>query len=384
MRKLIIGMKIYIKITLILSLLTASEPIFGEREDYGEIEYPSIDEASGIASSKKNNNVFWTHNDSGDENRIFALNQLGEHLGIYYLDNCDARDWEDIAIGPGPEIDEFYIYVGEIGDNNSQYDTKYIYRFIEPEVYENQSPVTEIIYNIDTIEFQYEDGSRDAETIMIDPITKDIIIISKREESIHAYQLPYPQNLVGIQSADLIKIIDFYPEETTDSQRIVAGDISSDGSEILIKSYIDILHFPRYNNETISNALDNTMTLVEYIIEPQGEAVGWHPDGFGYYTISEESNNIPSHLYFYPRIVGCMDDNSTNYNPYALEEDGGCLYDTLIGDFNNDDNTDILDIVILVEGILNLTTEELDGTDINNDGDTNILDVIQLINLILS
>ena len=165
---------------------------------------------------------------------------------------------------------------------------------------------------------------------------------------------------------------------------ITAGDISYDGYDILIKSYIDILHFPRYNNETISNALDNTMTLVEYITEPQGEAIGWHPDGFGYYTISEESNNIPSHLYFYPRIVGCMDDNSTNYNPYALEEDGSCLYDTLIGDFNNDNNIDILDIVILVEGILNLTTDELDGADINNDGGTNILDVIQLVNLILS
>ena len=51
-------MRIYINITLFFSLLFALDPIFGERQDYGEIEYDSIDEASGIVSSNKNENVF--------------------------------------------------------------------------------------------------------------------------------------------------------------------------------------------------------------------------------------------------------------------------------------------------------------------------------------
>ena len=38
------------------------------------------------------------------------------------------------------------------------------------------------------------------------------------------------------------------------------------------------------------------------ISEPQGEAVCWAADGSGYFTLSEERNNRPAHLYFYPRL----------------------------------------------------------------------------------
>jgi hypothetical protein len=41
--------------------------------------------------------------------------------------------------------------------------------------------------------FQYPDGSRDAETLLLDPLTKDIYVISKREfEDIRVYRAPYP------------------------------------------------------------------------------------------------------------------------------------------------------------------------------------------------
>ena len=377
-------MNISINLILFLSLLVASEPIFGERQDYGEIEYDLIDEASGLVSSKKNANVFWTHNDSGDENRIYAFNNLGQHLGVYYLDDCDARDWEDIAIGPGPEEDQDYLYIGDIGDNQSQYNTKYIYRFLEPDVFSSQPPISEVIYNIDKIEYQYEDGNRDAETLMIDPIMKDIIIVSKREELVHIYQLPYPQSIEWPLTAQLIDTMDFYPEDSSDLGRIVSGDISYDGTEILIKSYLNIFHFPRYENQSITDAFSNTMTTVEYIIEPQGESIGWHPDGFGYFTVSEEAEDVPCHLYFYPRIVGCTDENAINYNPFALEDDDSCMYNFSLGDLNNDNNIDILDVVILVDHILNSSNNELNGSDINNDGDVNIIDVVHLVNIILN
>ena len=141
---------------------------------------------------------------------------------------------------------------------------------------------------------------------------------------------------------------------------------------------------PRYENQSIFEAFYNTRTTTEYIVEPQGEAVGWHPDGFGYFTISEESDDIPCHLYFYPRIVGCMNIDAINYNSYALEDDNSCIFDFIIGDFNNDDFIDVLDIIILVEHILSSATIELDGADINNDGSINIIDIVLLVELILN
>ena len=124
-----------------------------QRIDLGEIENDEILEASGIASSRFNQNILWTHNDSGDENRIFAMDINGNHVGEFFLNNVENRDWEDIAIGPGPIEGVDYIFVGDIGDNRSENDIKHIYRFAEPQVYtDNQS--SEI--NIDNIESDCE------------------------------------------------------------------------------------------------------------------------------------------------------------------------------------------------------------------------------------
>ena len=48
------------------------------------------------------------------------------------LAGVENRDWEDIAVGPGPDASKSYVYVADIGDNEGQYQYKYIYRFEEP------------------------------------------------------------------------------------------------------------------------------------------------------------------------------------------------------------------------------------------------------------
>ena len=300
---------------------------FGDRQDWGELEYSPIDEASGIVASRKNENVFWVHNDSGDNNRIYAFNHEGTHLGVYYLDGCSARDWEDMATGPGPTDEEYYLYIGEIGDNDAEYNQKYIYRVIEPIVDSEQSPVTETIYGAEIINYQYPDGNRDAETLMVDPLTKDIYIISKREDPVNISRLAYPQSMTETVTPEFMMDIDFYPEiNNGSSQYIVAGDISVDGLEILVKSYLDIFYFSRNPDQTIMDAFNQGFVTVPYISEVQGEAIAWHPQGFGYFTTSEEKYNTEARLYFYPDLVGCMDPQALNYNPYATVPDWSCEY----------------------------------------------------------
>ena len=57
---------------------------------------------------------------------------------------------------------------------------------------------------------------------------------------------------------------------------------------------------------------------------------------------------------------------------------------TTVGDYNNDNSVDILDVIILVNHILSPEAVELEGSDINQDDEVNILDVILLVNLILN
>ena len=176
-------------IMLICNTIIAQElPEFGNRIDMGMIQSSELVEASGIVKSRKNAHVLWSHNDRNHQNRLFAINTQGKHLGVYRIDGIENRDWEDIAIGPGPVADLDYIYIGEVGDNYSEYDLKYIYRFPEPEVDFHQEPIETTIFNAEKIIFQYPDGNRDSETIMIDPLTKDLYVVSKREfEDIRVY-----------------------------------------------------------------------------------------------------------------------------------------------------------------------------------------------------
>ena len=60
----------------------------------GRLDNWDIKEASGLAASRKIQGVLYTHNDSGDRNRIFAINEWGQHLATYIIDNAQARDWE--------------------------------------------------------------------------------------------------------------------------------------------------------------------------------------------------------------------------------------------------------------------------------------------------
>ena len=122
-------------LSLFMTALNAfSQPGFENRIDMGLIESADLVEASGIVESRKNDHVIWSHNDRNHFNRIFALNTQGTHLGSFWIEGVENRDWEDIAIGPGPVEGLDYIYIADVGNNYSEYELKYIYRFPEPAV----------------------------------------------------------------------------------------------------------------------------------------------------------------------------------------------------------------------------------------------------------
>ncbi|SFC42689.1 hypothetical protein [Pseudoalteromonas denitrificans] len=269
--------------------------LFEQAIGQGALELKDINEASGLAASRSNSKAYWTHNDSGGINRLFLLTTKGVNLGSFILEGIKARDWEDMSIGVGPKSGINYLYVADIGDNRAQYDEKVIYRFPEPDVSNITTPKVHTISKkqIDIIRFQYPDGKRDAETLMVDPQTKDLIIISKREKKVHMYIAPYPQSLDKINILKKVGVLDF--------QKIVAGDISPNGNEIILKDYNNIYYWKKTANESIEALLKSKPKRLPYIPEPQGEAIAWALDGNGFYTLSEASFGIDTQLYFFKR-----------------------------------------------------------------------------------
>lgn len=265
---------------------------FGDRIDKGVASSDSLDEASGIAVSRRNPEILWTHNDSGDKPRLFAMTTSAKVVGIYTLTNAENRDWEDICTGSFNGTP--FIFVGDIGDNNAQYDVKTIYRIEEPFINENQAFVSANLKGAEKIRYRYPDGQRDAETLMFDAKTGDLYVVSKREDSVRVYRLAYPQSVTDIIIPEKVAVLPL--------QQIVAGDISVNGTAILLKNYSTVYYYQKLIGETVAQALMKAPVIVpQYQPEPQGEGLCFDWSGAGFYTISEWSAaKIPTHLYFYP------------------------------------------------------------------------------------
>src|SRR5678816_3481996 len=106
---------------------------------FGVVEAFEITEASGLAASRQNPGVLWTHNDNHYVGTIFALSTNGLLLGSYNIPSVFSGDIEDIAVGPGPLPDYQYIYLGDIGDNTAQREAIRVFRVPEPAVYTNSA-----------------------------------------------------------------------------------------------------------------------------------------------------------------------------------------------------------------------------------------------------
>jgi hypothetical protein len=284
----------------------------------GELHTKELREASGLAASVGNPDLLWVHNDGGDKARIFLIDKHANFLSTVWLADIKHRDWEDMAIGPGPEEGKNYVYVGDIGDNDAKHKYKFIYRLEEPVADWSKTPDTTVT-NIKTIKFQMPDGSRDAESMMIDPVTRDIFIISKREQKVNLYRLPYPQSTTEEMTAELVlSKLEFnqFEEKITSEKngekltngyhaayynQVVSCDISPDGSEVLVKSYSSVYYWKREKNERIADVIKRIPFRLPYSPEPQGEAIAFDVKGAGYFTLNEELGKNPQQLIFYKR-----------------------------------------------------------------------------------
>ncbi len=256
-----------------------------------ELKNKELKEISGIAASVNNPKLLWAHNDSGNGADIFLLD---DHLDIKLtcmLAGVENRDWEDIAVGPGPDASKSYVYVADIGDNEARHQYKYIYRFEEPELNKAQGEKITIT-SFDRITFRLSDARKDTETLLLDPKTRNLYIVSKREEPVCLYELKYPYDKEDTLVADKLMSLPF--------TQIVGGDFSTNGKELLMKNYNKVYYW-NSAAKSIIDVLKESPLEIPYETEPQGESIAWATDGSGFYTLSEENKKEKSYLYFYKR-----------------------------------------------------------------------------------
>lgn len=266
------------------------------KEISGFLQSRELKETSGISASGIFNDIYYIHNDSGDTSRFFAVTPKGNLVSTFYYQmdkNTPSRelDCEDIAVGKGPKAGKSYVYLGDIGDNFNGRPYVTIYRF-EERLSWLQKPLNHVVPT--QLHLSYPDGPKDTETLMLDPIQNLLYLVNKRTDTVRVYTTPL--NFKNNEKRVLTLRSKIYIPGFKPFKYITAGDISKDGTRVLLKSYGKVYYWQRREGEPIWATMQRKPAELPYDIQRQGEAIGFTPNGEGYYTTSE---GLFAALYYY-------------------------------------------------------------------------------------
>jgi len=258
--------------------------IYDEPRRLCDLADKRISESSGLAASHRTPDVFWTHNDSGDGPKLYAFNAAGRSLATVTVRGAGASDWEDMAsFALGGRS---FLLIGDMGDNARRRKTCKLYIVPEPKVPAGASGAALTAQAAVAIEFQYEDGPHDCESVAVDTRDRRIYLASKTGIA-KVYELPLPDKSPnGVLVAKAIAAVGV--------PFAVAMDISPDGSRAVILTYGPAYEFTRGADETWQQAFARPPRRLTMPPRAQGESICYGTDGKTLYLTSEK---LPTPLY---------------------------------------------------------------------------------------
>ena len=248
--------------------------------------FPSYDiaeltEPSGLAASLKNPGVFWTHNDSGDEARIFAVTAGGALLGEFAVRGASAVDWEAITTD-----DSGRLYIADFGNNFNDRQDLVLYTVPEPEVDPLVQGAGGLIQVEETIPFHYPDqrGFPDDEQLDFDAeaifwAKEKLYVLTKHRSDLSTtlYRLDQTE---PTDSVPLVRISTFEVGGDVNRYggRVTGADVTPDGRLLAVLCYHALFVFER--PEVGDDYLSRLVNRVDFDqnVTRQTEAIAWDGD----------------------------------------------------------------------------------------------------------
>jgi hypothetical protein len=265
----------------------------------GNLTDPRITESSGIAASRRADGVFWTHNDSGDGPYLFAIDRKGRTLARYTVPEATNVDWEDIALGPGPD-GKPAIFIGDIGDNNSIRKECVVYRVPEPLVDTTKTMQERTTEVPDRFTYHYPDGPHDCETLMVHPKTHEIFVVTKDwsqagVSGVYTFPIPLrPNDTVTLKRIGTMTFSTRMLTGTSYAQfegMATGGDISPDGRRLVVRTYMLADEWDIKPGQSVADAIKSKPRETLLPLSKQGEGICYRLDGKAWLTTSEGANS---------------------------------------------------------------------------------------------
>jgi len=252
----------------LLALTLLSGPSAAAETTVCRLSDDRLIEISGMALSRQHPDVLWLHNDSSHGPYLYAVSaSTCETLARIEVAGIEARDLEGMAVGvdgKGRPV----IWLGDIGDNRDSWPSVRIHRIREPRVIEDQTVQAR------TYEVTYPGGPLNAETLLADPQSQQMWIVTKQLARGGLYALPDPPRKRNVT--------EFVREE---GPLITDGAIAPSGTQYVLRDYV---------NATIYRGLPpgERVATIALPIQVQGEAITWTSDETALLITSERDDRL--------------------------------------------------------------------------------------------
>lgn len=271
----------------------ASDSAYEQPKVIGKIKSPDVTESSGLAASRCQENILWTHNDSGDDAYIYALDLEGNNKGTWRIADTENVDWEDIA-SYKDKSGKCFLYIGEIGDNKLRRREHAVYRVAEPTVSDTTALATRKNYltigEVETVRFDYPDFDQDAETLMVEPKSGDIYVVTKRVSGpAGVYRVKPNFGVAEIQRAEKVTEVSV---PAIPNGFVTGGDISPDGKRMVICDYTQAYEWSLPDNATQFDEIwKQEPTRIDLGKRKGGESICYNARGTSIFATSEGRNS---------------------------------------------------------------------------------------------
>ena len=255
---------------------------WGALQSLGAVLADDVDELSGMAASQRHGDLLWVHDDSGGGAQLHAVTaSTGAYQAAVAIPEADNEDWEDLALGPCPDEACGCLYIADAGSADRSRQTGILWVLPEPD------PADGVSVAATAIRFAWPDGGHDAETLLVDPLSGEAVLVTKEPEGpaqVYAFPTapPQPGGTVTLEWVGEIDLSAVGAQETS----ITGGAVSPGGERIALRTDKDLLVFT-VGEAGLVAALGYVPDHLDAPPSENGEALTFSADGSALYLLNE-------------------------------------------------------------------------------------------------
>jgi hypothetical protein len=270
--------------------------------DVAAVFDPALREVSGVAASLLNEDVLWMLADAGNAAAVFAVSSRSAETLLQVNLPAPNVDFEDLALGPCPDLSGPCLFVGDTGDNDGARAVVFVYAFPEP-VIAPEAPVGVVsleqvwVMPMWVMPMTFPNNeSVDVEALAVFPDASALLLIEKTTDAsarVFAYRAPWSSTLNGfdspprgLEASGSIAV----PAEGKKRERKVTGaSLHWSGTRLLVRFTGGLAEYAAVDPVAFldPSSLTPRQILASPPGEEQGEAITWSNDGTAFFSIAE-------------------------------------------------------------------------------------------------